>query len=147
MSSGSASIVSKVTAFSCVSVFAGSTTDAPRCVPTKGYSYSRYTSRCTTTTRRRGDDGDGRTVVRPLSSDTTYNSVTFNGDGRTDRASLQDSVTASDVILAFSDFSDWLMQNAGTLKLDEAFFQRLTSLQDSYLHHLIATDNPLDPSH
>ncbi len=39
------------------------------------------------------------------------------------------------------------MQNAGTLKLDEAFFQRLTSLQDSYLHHLIATDNPLDPSH
>ena len=85
--------------------------------------------------------------MRPLSNDTTYNSVTFNGDGRTDRASLQDSVTASDVILAFSDFSDWLMQNAGTLKLDEAFFQRLTSLQDSYLHHLIATDNPLDPSH
>ena len=59
---------------------------------------------------------------------------------------LQKGITVDDVILAFSDFGDWIMQNSGTLKLDEALFQRLTSLQDSYLHHLIATDNPLDPN-
>ena len=57
---------------------------------------------------------------------------------------LQKGVTADDVILAFSDFSDWLMLNAKPMKLDEGFFQRLTSLQDAYLHHLIATENPLE---
>lgn len=57
---------------------------------------------------------------------------------------LQKGVTADDVILAFSDFSDWLMIHATQMKLDEAFFRHLTSLQDSYLHHLIATENPLD---
>ena len=57
---------------------------------------------------------------------------------------LQKGITADDVILAFSDFGDWLMLHAKPMKLDEGFFQRLTSLQDAYLHHLIATENPLD---
>lgn len=57
---------------------------------------------------------------------------------------LQKGITADDVILAFSEFSDWLMHNAQPMKLNEAFFQQLTSLQDSYLHHLIATENPLE---